>query len=240
MSARRDPFALPRGPLGRVAGHLMARGNRRQQREALDLVDPGAGTTLLEIGFGPGVLALLALRRQPALTYIGVDPSEAMRAMASRRCADGVRQGAAFRIGTADALPVDDASVDNVVAVNNVRLWPDHAVAAQEIRPVLRPGGRVVLTHHAVRSRSRMQQRLALDAGQRSRSTPPCGVPSAPSSTSSCRRRTPSWSPCRRPSDDVQPGGSPSSMAAAVMSSRKRSNSRSWLVGQMATCSWRP
>ena len=169
MSARRDPFALPRGPLGRVAGHLMARGNRRQQREALELVDPGAGTTLLEIGFGPGVLALLALRRQPTLAYVGVDPSEAMGAMASRRCADWVRQGAAaFRVGTADALPVDDASFDNVVAVNNVRLWPDHVVAAQEIRRVLRPGGRAVLTHHSVRSPSRMQQRLALDASQRS------------------------------------------------------------------------
>ena len=167
MSGGRDPFALPRGPLGRVAGHLMARGNRRQQREVLDLVAPGAGTTLLEIGFGPGVLALLALRRQPTLTYIGVDPSEAMRAMASKRCAEAVREGrAAFRVGAADALPVDDASVDDVVAVNNVRLWPDHVAAAEEIRRVLRPGGRAVLTHHSARSPSRMQQRLALDAGQ--------------------------------------------------------------------------
>lgn len=48
--------------------------------------------------------------------------------------------GVATAVGTAEALPADDASVDAVVA-GQAAHWFDPSPAAREIRRVLRPGG---------------------------------------------------------------------------------------------------
>jgi SAM-dependent methyltransferase len=64
-----------------------------------------------------------------------VDPSPEMLAeLASRLPA------VAAAVGTAEAIPVADASVDVVVA-GQAAHWFDTAPAAREIRRVLRPGG---------------------------------------------------------------------------------------------------
>ncbi len=48
-------FGCPRGPLGWIAGKLMARGNTDINRLALEALDLQPGDDVLEIGFGPGV-----------------------------------------------------------------------------------------------------------------------------------------------------------------------------------------
>ena len=165
----RDPFALPRGLPGRLAGRMMARSNAAQQREVVDLLAPGGDVRLLEIGYGPGELAALALARDAAVAYAGVDPSEVMQARARQRNAGSTGRSGDFRIGAAAELPFPDGSFDIVVAVNNVRLWPDIGSAAQEVRRVLVPDGMALVTWHGGRTPSWLQRRLAMSEEEWSR-----------------------------------------------------------------------
>jgi SAM-dependent methyltransferase len=64
--------------------------------------------------------------------------------------------------GTADQLPLPDAGCDTVVSTNTVVMWPDLAAGLQEIKRILRPNGRVVLSWHSAGAPSRTSQRLAL------------------------------------------------------------------------------
>jgi SAM-dependent methyltransferase len=88
------------------------------------LLDLGAGTGLLTdvlVGAGHDVVA--------------VDPSPEMLAELSAHL-----PGVVPAVGTAEAVPLGDASVDAVVA-GQAAHWFDPAPAAREIRRVLRPGG---------------------------------------------------------------------------------------------------
>ncbi|MPQ98152.1 methyltransferase domain-containing protein [Modestobacter sp. I12A-02628] len=92
----------------------------------LDVLDLGAGTGLLTD-------ALLAAGHR----VVAVDPSAPMLDELRARHPE-VR----VAVGGAEDVPVDDASVDAVVA-GQAAHWFDPAPAAAEIARVLRPGGRV-------------------------------------------------------------------------------------------------
>ncbi len=139
----------------------MARG-LPQQREIADLLAT-PGTDLCEVGCGPGVLgALLAQRNQQLRLYL-VDPSPVMRSQAARRCRRWQSAGRVdISAGTADQLPLPDAACDTVVSVNTMVMWPDLAAGLREIKRVLRPDGRLVLSWHSATAPSRTSRRLAL------------------------------------------------------------------------------
>jgi SAM-dependent methyltransferase len=104
------------------------------------------GETVLDLGSGPGLDALLAARQVgPKGRVIGVDMTPEMLARAR---ATAARAGAAqveFRQGRLEALPVADASVDAVTSNCVVNLVPDKAAVFREVARVLRPGGRAVI-----------------------------------------------------------------------------------------------
>ena len=52
--------------------------------------------------------------------------------------------------GSIDAIPVDDASFDVVHSLQVLEHVPDPAAAVRELRRVVRPGGRVLLSTHGV------------------------------------------------------------------------------------------
>ncbi len=104
------------------------------------------GETVLDLGSGPGLDALLAARQVgPTGRVIGVDMTPEMleraRATAARAGASHVE----FRQGRLEALPVDDASVDAVTSNCVINLVPDKAAVFREVARVLRPGGRAVI-----------------------------------------------------------------------------------------------
>jgi SAM-dependent methyltransferase len=109
-------------------------------------VPPGAA--VLEVGHGPGVL-LGMLAAVPGTSVTGVDPSPEMVRMARRRNAAAVRAGR-LRVaeGRADATGLPAASVDLVVTVNTVAMWPRLDPGMAEFHRVLRPGGRAVVAWH--------------------------------------------------------------------------------------------
>jgi ubiquinone/menaquinone biosynthesis C-methylase UbiE len=157
----RSPFAHPRGLRGRLAGRFMAVVNRRSSREVAALLQLTDGDTVLEVGFGPGVL-LAALRDRPERpVLVGVDPSAEMAEAAARRVPD-----AEVRLGTADATGLADASVDHVVSLNSVAIWPDLDAGLDELCRVVRPRGSITLAWHGAHARSPISRSLALPEEQ--------------------------------------------------------------------------
>jgi len=128
---------------------VMVRGNAPQERWAVELADLRPGHRVLVLGHGPGVgLALTAAAVGDDGFVLGVDPSGAMRKMASARCADGVRSGRVeIRDGTSERTACADASVDRVISVNNITMW-DRPASFRELRRVLRPGGQLTIVAH--------------------------------------------------------------------------------------------
>ncbi|GGT43633.1 class I SAM-dependent methyltransferase [Streptomyces chromofuscus] len=140
-------FGRPSGPLGRLGGRLMARGNAATERHVVALAAPAEDDVVLVVGPGPGIGLAAAAERSAHV--VGVDPSEVMRAMARRRCAPLIARGR-LRLspGTAARTGQPDSSADVVISVNNLQLWPDVPAALAELHRVLRPGGRLLLSVH--------------------------------------------------------------------------------------------
>jgi SAM-dependent methyltransferase len=101
---------------------------------------------VLEIGPGPGDLAVRLARLVPTLRLTGLDVDAGMVALAARKAAEaGVAGRARFVEGDVAAIPFPDATFDLVVSTLSVHHWPDAAVGFAEVRRVLRPGGRAII-----------------------------------------------------------------------------------------------
>ncbi|OEU92180.1 hypothetical protein DB35_05470 [Streptomyces abyssalis] len=168
-----SPFARPAGVLGRLAGRFMLWTNR--QEEVIDLLDIQPGDEVLEVGYGPGGLVRLLAARTGAVR--GVDPSPEMHAAATRTNRAAVRAGrVVLGLGTAEATGEEDRSVDRVVCVNNVAIWPDLEAGLRELHRVLRPGGQMVIAWHGGASPGRIARSLRLSEEQLQRIEQGLGV----------------------------------------------------------------
>ena len=101
---------------------------------------------VLDIGPGPGGLAVELARRvrDLRLTGLDIDPAMVERAVLRAR-REGLDDRLAFVVGDVSALPFPDASFDLVTSSFSVHHWPDGAAGFAEIRRVLRPRGRAIV-----------------------------------------------------------------------------------------------
>jgi ubiquinone/menaquinone biosynthesis C-methylase UbiE len=158
-----SPFARPRGVLGRLAGAFMLRTNR--QDELLELLEVQPGDRILEVGYGPGGLIRLLVDHTEASVIHGIDPSSEMRDAAARMNRAAVGAGRVdLRVGGVDRTGLPGRSVDHVVSVNNVTLWPDLHAGLRELHRVARPGGSVLIAWHGGTAPSRIVRHLRLPA----------------------------------------------------------------------------
>lgn len=105
----------------------------------LDAAHVTRGTRLLDAGCGAGLLPLLASLRGAQVSALDASPS--LLAIARERL-----PAADVREGDLEALPFADVSFDAATAVNSLFYAADMATATRELRRVVRPGGRVVVT----------------------------------------------------------------------------------------------
>ena len=141
-------FHHPRGLTGRIVGRVMThrRSNRERNRWAVSLLEVQPTDRVLEIGFGPGLaIAEIASRATQGHVH-GIDHSEVMVEQATRRNRAAVRAGRVDLVhASVDRLPRFPEPLDAVLAVNSVGFWPDPVARLDEIRRLLRPGGRIAL-----------------------------------------------------------------------------------------------
>jgi SAM-dependent methyltransferase len=105
--------------------------------ELLDLLPVPADAAVLDLGAGTGKLTRVLARRYAHVT--AVEPLDGMRAILERVVPD-----VEALPGSAERIPLDDASVDAVFAAQAFH-WFDHDRAIPEIARVLRPGGVLAL-----------------------------------------------------------------------------------------------
>jgi len=110
-------------------------------------VIPAATGRVLEIGIGSGFN--LPLYGANVKQVIGLDPSPKLLAMARKKLGD---TGAAVELieGSADAVPLEDRSVDSVVTTWTMCSIREVERALHEMRRVLKPEGRLLFVEHGL------------------------------------------------------------------------------------------
>ncbi|MGW6951453.1 class I SAM-dependent methyltransferase [Streptomyces xanthophaeus] len=107
----------------------------------LALAGEVTGRRILDAGCGAG--ALSAELRDRGAVVTGIDASTGMLALARRRLGDDVPLHV---VDLRDRLPFDDAAFDDVVASLVLHYLEDWGPTLAELRRVLRPGGRLIVS----------------------------------------------------------------------------------------------
>jgi ubiquinone/menaquinone biosynthesis C-methylase UbiE len=100
---------------------------------------------VLEIGIGSGLN--LPLYGPAVDTVIGLEPSPELLRMARDRAATA-RVPVQLLEASAEAVPLDTASIDTVVMTWTLCTIPDPHSALAELRRVLKPGGALLFVEH--------------------------------------------------------------------------------------------
>jgi SAM-dependent methyltransferase len=128
---------------GRVLMGALGPSMAGERRIALEMLEIGAGDTVLDVACGPGNFTrAFADEAGPDGLVVGLDASPTMLAQAAReRPGDGVE----YVRASATDLPFADASFDAVCCFAALYLIEEPLLAVAEIARVLAPGGRVAL-----------------------------------------------------------------------------------------------
>jgi SAM-dependent methyltransferase len=103
--------------------------------------------TVLEIGAGSGLN--LPLYGAGVREVLALEPDSRLLEMA-RRNANEARRPVTFLDASADAIPLEDRSVDTVVTTWTLCTIPEAARALQEMRRVLKPAGHLLFVEHGL------------------------------------------------------------------------------------------
>lgn len=114
-------FRNPTGFFGRIVGEVMARGNESASKWTVPLLDIQPNSHVLEIGFGPGVAIEYAAQKAVNGLVVGIDSSETMVRVASRRNVAAIADRIVdLNYGQVSSLPYSEDAFDRVALLD---LW---------------------------------------------------------------------------------------------------------------------
>lgn len=100
---------------------------------------------VLEIGVGSGMN--LPFYRAPVREVLALEPAPRLMSMA-KRASRTTAIPVSYLEASAEAIPLDEHSVDTVVTTWTLCSIPQATIALAEMRRVLRPGGRLLFAEH--------------------------------------------------------------------------------------------
>ena len=124
-------------PFERVADHIAD-----IHDDLVDRLEPVSGKAFLDVACGTGGIAERAAARGADVT--GSDFAPGLVDTARRRAGERGLE-IRYEVGDAESLHYEDASFDVVASCFGVMFAPDHRAAAEELKRVCRPGGRLGL-----------------------------------------------------------------------------------------------
>jgi SAM-dependent methyltransferase len=150
----RGMWASVAGAWEEHADYVDARGTAITEK-LLELTSPQPGERVLELACGPGSVGLAAAARVGADGEVVIsDLVPEMTAIAAARAEALGLANVSTRELDLERIAEPDGSYDVVVCREGLMLVPDPSRAAQEIRRVLRPGGRVAVAVWGPRERN--------------------------------------------------------------------------------------
>jgi SAM-dependent methyltransferase len=147
-------FGNPRGLVGTLAGHIMARraSNLKRNLWTIELMDLKPTDRVLEIGFGPGFALEQVCRHLKGGKAIGLDRSKTMFKMASRRNRQAISKGRLELVSGSIEEPETlhhsslSGPFDAIYAVNVAMFWRAPVKTLKTLGARLQDGGRILLT----------------------------------------------------------------------------------------------
>lgn len=116
----------------------------RYASDALRLAAPATGARIVDVACGPGTLAMLAAQRGHLVDAIDFSPAMLER-FEARRLTLGLDNVTA-KLGDGQALPFPDATYGAGFSMFGLMFFPDRAKGFAELRRVLVPGARAVVS----------------------------------------------------------------------------------------------
>ena len=118
----------------------VGRWSRLAAFQFLPLLDVPSGAQWLDVGCGTGTLSQAIIDTASPHAVLGIDSSEGYIEFARKRVQD---PRVAFRLGDAQALPVESAAYDAVVSGLGLNFFPKPSQALGEMVRAVRKGGTV-------------------------------------------------------------------------------------------------
>ena len=147
--------ARPEGSLGRAMLCFMNYTHAPLTNWGLKLVKVQDGWTMLDVGCGGGFTIRRLLKRSKDAQVYGIDISEESVTKARQVNAEVLDKQVYVTQGSAEQLPYNDEMFDLVTAVETVYFWPNLPDCLQEVRRVLKPGGKFAIMVEVVDSDSK-------------------------------------------------------------------------------------
>ena len=104
-----------------------------------------SGSTIVDLGTGPGILSIELHKLLPQAKIIGIDLSSDMLEIARKNADEAGMSNFETRLGKAEEIPVEPNSVNLVVTQSSFHEWEDQRKGLSEIFRILKPGGSLIL-----------------------------------------------------------------------------------------------
>jgi len=97
---------------------------------------------IVDLGVGPGLLSKEIINQIPNSKVIGIDPSEIMLDFANKNVE---KENFKTLLGISEKIPLEKNTVDVVVSRFSLTYWENPKDSFEEIKRILKPGGKLVL-----------------------------------------------------------------------------------------------
>ena len=142
LKAIAQQLERPTGFFGKIVSKGMDRRNRKFYQRIIAELDIKKGDKVFEIGYGPGLGVHLIAKSQPGCFIDGIDFSELMVRMATKRNQEFIDKGiVTLKYGDLLTTEVDQEKYDKIFCVNVIYFWKELKPVFDKIYSMLNKGG---------------------------------------------------------------------------------------------------